>query len=97
MDALNFIKSNFAPMKVTNVHVQTENIIFDIPEEKLADWTNTLSSETITKSPYEVKEATSKDREMTSLKQLARSGNYSGGDSRRPFQERGETRRPRNF
>ena len=68
MNILNFIKTNFAPLKVTNVHVQSANIIFDIPEESLEEFTKTLSNDTVKQSPYQVREASSSDREMTSLR-----------------------------
>lgn len=68
MNILNFIKANFAPLKVTNVHVQSESIIFDVPEDSLADFNQVLANDTVKQSPYEVREASAKDREMTALK-----------------------------
>ena len=74
MEILNFIKAHFTTHKVTNVHVQSSNIIFDLPEENLTEFRESLSAETVNESPYKVKEASSYDREMTTLKDLAKSG-----------------------
>ena len=40
MDILKFIKNNFQNHKVTNVHVQSSNVIFDIPDANLPDFKN---------------------------------------------------------
>lgn len=35
LNILNFLKTNFESVRITNVHVQSSNIIFDIPTNNL--------------------------------------------------------------
>jgi len=41
---LNYIKSNFEALKVTNVHVQSSNVIFDVPSSNLSEFKQILRS-----------------------------------------------------
>lgn len=42
LNTLNFLKEKFEALKITNVHVQNSNIIFDIPSTHLEQIKNTL-------------------------------------------------------
>jgi len=81
---LNFIKTNFEALRVTNVHVQSNNIIFDIPEASLIEFRNALKSDTVKESVFAIKEATSLDREMMQLRDLAKGRrSFESNDGRR--------------
>lgn len=68
LTALNFLKTYFNDQKITNVHIQSNNIIFDIPSDNLDGTKQVLDSSDINDSEYQISEATFKDREMLPLK-----------------------------
>lgn len=35
LNTLNFLKEKFESLKITNVHVQTSSVIFDVPSDNL--------------------------------------------------------------
>ena len=47
MSILNFIKFNFEQLKVTNVHVQSANIIFDVPDAQIVEFKTTIASSVV--------------------------------------------------
>jgi hypothetical protein len=68
LTALNFLKTHFNDLKITNVHIQSNNIIFDIPSDNIDGAKQVLESSDINDSEYQISEATFKDREMLPLK-----------------------------